>query len=108
MGIYWPDTINNRQLLERTGQQPIGIELRKRKWRWIGHTLRRPKDSLTRHGLLWNPQGSRARGRPRMTWRREVETEMKAARKSWCDLEKMAQDRGEWRAFVDGLCSTGS
>ena len=75
-GIHWPDTISNTRLLERTGQQPMERELKNRKWRWIGHTLRRPRESITRQGLWWNPQGSRARGRPRNTWRRETEKEM--------------------------------
>ena len=94
VNIYWPNTISNLQLFERTKQTPTEIAIKKRKWRWIGHTLRKPKENITRQGLQWNPQGSRPRGRPRNTWRREVEKEMKETNKSWLQLERLAQDRG--------------
>jgi hypothetical protein len=29
---------------------------------WIGHTLRKPPNSITRQALKWNPQGKRSRG----------------------------------------------
>ena len=29
----------------------------------IGHTLRKPNTNITRHALMWNPQGKRKRGR---------------------------------------------
>ncbi|GFS27786.1 hypothetical protein ElyMa_005304100 [Elysia marginata] len=50
------------------------------------------RQCITRHILVWNPQGCRARGRPRMTWRRETEAEMSSAEKTWRELEEMSQD----------------
>ena len=108
VNIHWPDTIRNSTLLERTRQQPMEMEITRRKWRWIGHTMRKPRQNITRESLLWNPQGQRARGRPRTTWRRETESEMRRSGKTWVELGTMAQDRRSWKAFVDGLCSTGS
>jgi len=53
---------------------------RKRKFRWIGQTLRKKDGDIPKSALLWNPQGNRKRGRPRNRWRRsvikQVETEM--------------------------------
>ena len=40
-------------------------EIGRRRWKWVGHTLRKGKNSITRLALQWNPQGSRGRGRPR-------------------------------------------
>ena len=46
--------------------------------RWTGHTLRKHPDSVARQALKCNPQDKRKRGRPKNTWRRDVETETKS------------------------------
>jgi hypothetical protein len=46
------------------------MEIRKRKFRWIGHTLREDGEQPSKVALQWNPQGNRGRGRPRNSWRR--------------------------------------
>ena len=78
----------------------------RRKWSLIGHTLRKPKDNITKQALQWNPSGKRSRGRPKHTWRRAMETEMAAKGYNFSGLEKMAQNRVRWKHIVDGLCST--
>ena len=70
LGIYWPNTISNAILWVLTKQEPIETQIRRRKWKWIGHTLRRKNESITKQALTWNPQSKRKRGRPRATWRR--------------------------------------
>jgi hypothetical protein len=104
--IHWPEKISNTELWQRTNQTPAEGELKKRRWRWIGHTLRKPRNSITRQGLTWNPQGKRKRGRPRNTWRRDLEAEARKMGFTWKELEKRAQDRRWWRTAVDGLCSS--
>ena len=101
--IRWPETIRNEDLWERTGQNPLAKEIGRRKWRWLGHTLRKPIGSITRQSLTWNPQGTRKRGRPRTTWRRCLEEDMKREGYSWSTLQRLAQDRDGWRAVVRGL-----
>ena len=39
--IWWPNIISNKDLWKATGQEDINLEIRKRKFRWIGHTLRK-------------------------------------------------------------------
>ena len=73
--------------------------------RWLGHTLRKPPSNISRQALNWNPQGQRKRGRPRNTWRRELEKDIKRTGHTWKQLEGIAQDRGDWRVIVGGLCS---
>ena len=51
----------------------------------------------------WTLVGSRGRGRPRETWRRCMEREMKDVGMTWVALSKKAQDRDVWRMFVCGL-----
>ena len=38
--LKWTDKIRNEQLWERTGQVPIQTEIGRRRWKWVGHTLR--------------------------------------------------------------------
>ena len=63
--IRWPEKINTEDLLERAGQEPVAKQILRRKWGWIGHTLRKPASSITRQALTWNPQRKRNKGRPR-------------------------------------------
>ena len=37
--IRWPEMTPNEELWERTGQEQIITEIKRRKWGWIGHTL---------------------------------------------------------------------
>jgi hypothetical protein len=60
--------------------------MKKRKWRWIGHTLRKPGGAIAKDILGWNPQGARRRGRPRKTWRRTIEEEIIEMGKTWREL----------------------
>ena len=103
--IRWPEHISNEDLWRRTNQEPIAVSIQTRKWRWIGHTLRRGPKHIPRHALDWNPQGQRKRGRPPSTWRRTLGKELKNADMTWCDAKRAAQDRGQWRSVVSTLCS---
>ena len=69
---------------------------------------RKPASSTTRQVLTWNPQGKRKRGRPRNSWRRDTEAELKQQGTNWSGMAIAAQTRARWRGVVDGLCSTGS
>ena len=102
--IRWPATINNEELWQRTNQKPADQEILNRRWKWIGHTLRKPTTNTTRQALKWNPQGKRKRGRPRNSWRRDLGDDMKRMDRSWGQLERLAQERAGWRNLVGGLC----
>jgi hypothetical protein len=41
------------------GQEDVNLEIRNRKFRWIGHTLRKDDGEIPKGTLQWNPQGSR-------------------------------------------------
>ena len=62
MKIRWPYTISNAELWKITNHKEITIEIKRRKWNWIGHTIRKEYKAVERKALNWNPQGSRARG----------------------------------------------
>lgn len=104
LGIYWPETISNIDLLEKCHESPIDRQIKRRKWGWIGHTLRRGPDHIPKQALEWNPQGKRKRGRPRQTWRRTVVAEAAGIGMTWSEVKREAQDRSRWRTSVDALC----
>ena len=82
-----------------TGQEDINVEIRKRKFRWIGHALRKEDGKIPKAALLRNPQGDRKRGRLRNSWRRSV---IKEVGRSWNEL---AAERQKWKGLIDNLCS---
>uniref|UniRef100_A0A1B0CEZ9 DUF6451 domain-containing protein n=1 Tax=Lutzomyia longipalpis TaxID=7200 RepID=A0A1B0CEZ9_LUTLO len=106
---WWPHNwISNRDLHVKCDQRPIELEIRERKWRWIGHTLRKPADEICREALDWNPQGARRRGRPRGTWRRSLFEEVGTVDSSlsWPQVRAMAGNRQRWKSFVSALFSS--
>jgi hypothetical protein len=70
--IWWPKIISKKDLWKAMGQEDINLEIRKRIFRWIGHTLRKEDGEIPKATLQWNPQESRKRGRPKNSWRRSV------------------------------------
>ncbi|VDO80388.1 unnamed protein product [Schistosoma mattheei] len=104
LNIHWPDTISNGLQWERTNQLPAEEEIRKRRWKWTGHTLRKSSNYITRQAPTWNPEGKRKRGRPKDTLRWEIEADMKRMSNNWKELERII-DRVGWRMLVSGLCS---
>jgi hypothetical protein len=51
MKIWWPRVISNEKLWEMTGQININKEIRKGKFGWIGHTLRKDDSELYKAAL---------------------------------------------------------
>ena len=88
------------------GVENISDEIRRRRWNWIGHILRGQQGSDCRIALEWAPEGSRAKGRPKTTWRRTVLKERnREGWKSWEDVKTAARDRIEWKKRVKALCA---
>ena len=65
MHIFWPNKISNAELHERTDMLPISLEVKKRRWRWIGHVNRIPHTSIPRVVMRWTPAENSRRGRNR-------------------------------------------
>ena len=97
----------NQELWTGTDQIPISQEILKRKWNWIGHTLRK-ESSIERVALEWNPQDQRKRGRPKRSWRRSMYEEIKGINKTWGEIKQLSVNRVRWRCLVDALCSNGN
>ena len=100
--IWWPNIISNKDLWKVTGQEDLNVEIRKRKFRWIGHTLRKEDGEITKLPYF---------GTLRETGReedREIAGEdpgIKEAGRSWNELRFLAADRQKWKGLIDNLCS---
>ena len=58
MKIKRQDKISNRQLLERANVERLSEEVRRKRWRFIGHILRQQPDNAARQcGLNIDPRG---------------------------------------------------
>jgi hypothetical protein len=100
--------MSNEELWHKTSQEPITVEIKRRKWRWIGQTLQKPDGAIEKAALKWNPQGVRKRGRPKKTWRKTIEEEAMEVGKTWGEVKEAGYNRTRWRSFTDALCSSGS
>jgi hypothetical protein len=108
MKIFWPNTISNEILLRKANLTSIGDEIKMRRWRFIGHVLRMNDNEIPNVALTWAPEGSRRRGRPRLTWRRMMEKERNAAGwASWPEARSAALDRRGWKSRLKALCAPG-
>jgi hypothetical protein len=93
MNIKWTNKITNEELWRITKQKPIEIQIKRRKWNCIGHTLRKAAGAIEKTALDWNRQGYRRRGRPKRTWRRTIENEIRKTGRSWNEVKGIAADR---------------
>jgi len=66
-------------------------------------------DCIARQALLWNPQGSRWRGRPRNRWRRDTDCTIHSKGYTWTEIEHVARDSGgleairQWPILQNGV-----
>jgi len=94
--------------MENHQQKPIEIEIKRRQWNWIGHTIRKEAEAIEKTALDLNPQGYRRRGRPKRTWQRAIEDEIRNTGRSWKEVKGIAGDGNAWKLFMDFLCSARS
>ena len=66
--IFWPKTKSNKDLLADCNQQERATILMKRRWKLIGHVIRKDNASHTKTTLHWTPEGKRKQRRPKITW----------------------------------------
>lgn len=65
--IVWPNVISYEQLLAKCDQDNIETILMRKRWRWIGHLLRRETENVSYTALPWTPEPEGKRGRPKNT-----------------------------------------
>ena len=107
--VRWQDHVSTEELLERAEMEPLSRDAkRRRRWKLIGHILRKDKNSDDVTALTWAPEGKRKRGKPKVTWRRMIEKEREEGGwKSWEEVRKDAVNREKWRHITEALYTTG-
>lgn len=80
-------------------------EMKRRKWKWIGHVFRRDKIKAVLRRSVDQPNGGRRRRcHPKTTWRRMVELDRNAAEwNTWNPARHVAADRTKWSKDVRAL-----
>ena len=95
--VQWKDHVSTEELLKRAEMEPLSREVMRRRWKMIGHILRKDRNSNEMIALTWAPEGRRRRGRPKTTWRRTVERERnEGGWKSWEEARAGAANRERW------------
>ena len=56
--------------------------------------------------MRWTPAGKRKIGRPKLTWRRSVEKEMREVGWTWSQVQRWATDRQHFSSLVTAICAT--
>jgi len=82
------------------------LEIKRRRLRWLGHTLRINVNTTPKIALRWTPPGKIKQGRPKNTWKRTITSELKEMGLPWGEAQRIASDRVQWRQKVDALCPT--
>ena len=84
-------------LMEMLGLKETAVQIAKANGvRWYGHVLKRDDGHILRKALEFEMRGKRKRGRPKKTWKTQVEKESKSV-----GLEKKdAMNSARWRVGV--------
>ena len=85
----------NAELREIMGIEKISNVMRHSRLRWIGHELRKEGNDWIKKSMEITVEGSRGRGRPKMTWEKVVKRDMKVG-------GLVRNDGVKWRALSWG------
>ena len=101
--IRWEEHVTTEELHENADTKPLSVEVKRQKWKMIGHILRQDRNNHSNIAMTWAPEGKRKKGRPKTTWRHTVEKERREA--GWSSWEEArVTDRNKWRNSVEALC----
>ena len=89
--VWWLNRISHKELWTKTKQNEISTTVKRRKWSWIGHTLRKYPTKTTKQALDYNPQGKGRQGRPKINWRRSTLQDLHKVGVTWQYTKSLAQ-----------------
>ena len=77
-GVKLVDRKKMEELMEMLGLKETLDRMAKANGvRWYGHVIRRDGDNILKKAMMLKVNGKRKRGRPKMTWRKQVEESAK-------------------------------
>ena len=99
-GVKLVNRKNTEELMEMLGLKKTLNRMAKANGvRWYGHVIRRENDNILKKAMMIEVNGQPKRGRPKMTWKRQVEESVK---KVGLKIEEAA-DRTRWREGVRAI-----
>ena len=73
-GVQLADGVSSKKLMVRLGLDCTIVEVvRQGSLRWLGHVVRKEDDDCVKQAWRFEVEGSRGRGRPRLTWKGMIE-----------------------------------
>ena len=90
------DHVRSEEVADRCGVEPLEVVMRRRRLRWYGHVRRRDEQEPLGRIMELTVEGRRPPGRPKKSWRKTVEEDMRhvGAR------EEDALDRARWKHLI--------
>jgi len=88
----------NRELEEMSKGENIVKWIKRQRISWLGHLERMEEDRMPKQIFTQEPEGTRRRGRPRKSWKEEVERDLHVPGvRRWTEL---VADRKKWKNIV--------
>ena len=94
--VKWEDGVSNEEVMKRCGVEDVLKVLRRYRLRWYGHVRRREEGHIIRRAAELVVEGRGYRGRPRKTWYRCVQEDMKSLNLQ----EENVHDRKKWESLI--------
>ena len=94
--VRWQDRVTNDEVRERCGVEDLRVRMRRTRLRWFGHVKRREENNILKRVYNLEVRGRRPVGRPRKTWRKVVEEDMRKLNIT----EEEAEDRQQWKRLI--------
>ncbi|XP_078671992.1 uncharacterized protein LOC144911640 [Branchiostoma floridae x Branchiostoma belcheri] len=106
--VRWQDHITNDEILNRAKSKPLSTIITDKRMQLAGHILRLPSRRHSKTAMTWVPHnGRRKRGRPKHTWRRTFQDDLRRANIPWEEAETVAADKKKWKLAADVPYGTG-
>ena len=94
--VRWQDRITNEEVRRRSAMENLERRLRKMRLRWFCYVKRRDENSILRRVMELEVEDRRPVGRPKKTWSKVVEDDMKKLNIT----QDTVEDRKQWRQFI--------
>ena len=94
--VRWQDRVTNEEVRERCGVEDLRVRIRTTRLRWFGHVKRREEDNILKRVYDMDIGGRRPVGRPKKTWRKVVEEDMRMLNIT----EEEVVDRQRWKRLI--------
>jgi hypothetical protein len=95
--------LHNDELHNLYSSPNIVRVIKSRKMRWAGHVARMEEGRGVYRVLVGKPGGKRPLERPRPRWDDKIKLDLREMGIDGANWTQLAQDRVQWRAFVDTL-----